>query len=76
MYERDCSIQRRHQKVVDIAPSISLTEELRHEICNAAVKLSKNVSYINAGTVQFLVADDLFYFHRSQSAYSSGTHNH
>lgn len=62
LYERDCSIQRRHQKVVEIAPSISLTEELRHAICDAAVKLSKNISYINAGTVEFLVADDSFYF--------------
>ncbi len=62
LYERDCSIQRRHQKVVEIAPSISLTEELREAVCAAAVKLSKNISYINAGTVEFLVADDEFYF--------------
>nr|WP_019242445.1 MULTISPECIES: pyruvate carboxylase [Bacillus] len=62
LYERDCSVQRRHQKVVEIAPSVSLTEELRHEICNAAVKLMKNVSYVNAGTVEFLVAGDRFYF--------------
>ncbi len=62
LYERDCSIQRRHQKVVEIAPSISLTEELREAICEAAVKLAKNVEYINAGTVEFLVADNEFYF--------------
>lgn len=62
LYERDCSIQRRHQKVVEIAPSISLTEELRQEICAAAVKLMKNVDYINAGTVEFLVTDNQFYF--------------
>ncbi|PIC64402.1 pyruvate carboxylase [Sporosarcina sp. P13] len=62
LYERDCSIQRRHQKVVEIAPSLSLTEELRTAICNAAVKLAKNVEYRNAGTVEFLVADDEFYF--------------
>lgn len=62
LYERDCSIQRRHQKVVEIAPSISLTSTLRKQICEAAVKLMKNVGYVNAGTVEFLVADDQFYF--------------
>ncbi|WP_341301810.1 pyruvate carboxylase [Lysinibacillus sp. FSL H8-0500] len=62
LYERDCSIQRRHQKVVEIAPSNSISEELRQRICGAAVQLMKNVSYINAGTVEFLVAGDEFYF--------------
>lgn len=62
LYERDCSIQRRHQKVVEIAPSNSLSPELRDEICNAAVKLMNNVGYINAGTVEFLVTEDEFYF--------------
>ncbi len=62
LYERDCSVQRRHQKVVEIAPSVSLSDELRQEICDAAVKLAKNVNYLNAGTVEFLVSDDRFYF--------------
>ncbi|HSI67797.1 MAG TPA: pyruvate carboxylase [Planococcus sp. (in: firmicutes)] len=62
LYERDCSIQRRHQKVVEIAPSNSLNEKLRNEICDAAVKLMRNINYINAGTVEFLVANDEFYF--------------
>nr|WP_054549848.1 pyruvate carboxylase [Lysinibacillus sphaericus] len=62
LYERDCSIQRRHQKVVEIAPSHSISQDLRNRICDAAVKLMKNVSYINAGTVEFLVAGDDFYF--------------
>ncbi|MGK4151059.1 pyruvate carboxylase [Kurthia gibsonii] len=62
LYERDCSIQRRHQKVVEIAPSNSLSDELRQDICNAAVKLMKNVDYLNAGTVEFLVSGDKFYF--------------
>ena len=62
LYERDCSIQRRHQKVVEIAPSISISEELRQNICNAAVQLMKNVGYVNAGTVEFLVAGEDFYF--------------
>lgn len=62
LYERDCSIQRRHQKVVEIAPSNSISQDLRERICNAAVQLMKNVGYINAGTVEFLVSDDSFYF--------------
>ncbi|AVK83011.1 pyruvate carboxylase [Lysinibacillus sp. B2A1] len=62
LYERDCSIQRRHQKVVEIAPSNSISENLRNRICEAAVQLMKNVSYINAGTVEFLVAGEDFYF--------------
>ncbi|MFC4409343.1 pyruvate carboxylase [Chungangia koreensis] len=62
LYERDCSIQRRHQKVVEIAPSTALSDDLRKRICESAVKLMKNVGYINAGTVEFLVAGDDFYF--------------
>ena len=62
LYERDCSIQRRHQKVVEIAPSNSLNSELRDKICDAAVQLMNNVSYINAGTVEFLVTDNEFFF--------------
>ncbi|WP_042223905.1 pyruvate carboxylase [Oceanobacillus manasiensis] len=62
LFERDCSVQRRHQKVVEVAPSTSLTEEIRQEICQAAVKLSKNVDYVNAGTVEFLVTNNEFYF--------------
>ncbi|WP_409253573.1 pyruvate carboxylase [Bacillus sp. SCS-153A] len=62
LFERDCSVQRRHQKVVEVAPCVSLDEKLRDDICNAAVKLMKNVDYVNAGTVEFLVADNRFYF--------------
>lgn len=62
LYERDCSIQRRHQKVVEIAPSNSISADLRNRICEAAVKLMRNVQYTNAGTVEFLVAGDDFYF--------------
>ncbi|PRS64351.1 pyruvate carboxylase [Bacillus pumilus] len=62
LYERDCSVQRRHQKVIEVAPSVSLTDQLREDICEAAVKLARNVSYINAGTVEFLVANGEFYF--------------
>ncbi|WP_280169347.1 pyruvate carboxylase [Priestia megaterium] len=62
LHERDCSIQRRHQKVVEVAPSVSLSEQLRKQICEAAVSLMKNVDYINAGTVEFLVSGNNFYF--------------
>lgn len=54
LHERDCSVQRRHQKVVEIAPSVGLDEEVRAELCAAAVKLAKGIRYDNAGTVEFL----------------------
>ncbi|RSL31109.1 pyruvate carboxylase [Salibacterium salarium] len=62
LYERDCSIQRRHQKVVEIAPSVALSEKLREDICDAAVKLANNIKYRNAGTVEFLVNDKEEFF--------------
>ena len=62
LWDRDCSIQRRHQKVVEIAPSISLEEDLRARICDAAVKVCESIGYVNAGTVEFLVSGDDFYF--------------
>lgn len=62
LFERDCSVQRRHQKVVEVAPCVSLSKNLRNKICQAAVDLMVNVNYVNAGTVEFLVADDQFYF--------------
>src|SRR3954451_13242257 len=55
LYERDCSVQRRHQKVVEIAPAIGLPERVRRELANAAVKLGQAAHYYNAGTVEFLV---------------------
>ncbi|GFE57999.1 pyruvate carboxylase [Geobacter sp. AOG1] len=54
-YERDCSIQRRHQKVVEFAPSLSLTQKIREELCTAALKIAGEVKYRNAGTVEFLL---------------------
>src|SRR5690625_342222 len=62
LYERDCSIQRRHQKVVEVAPSLALSDDLRERICDAAVQLAQNINYVNAGTVEFLVTGDEFYF--------------
>ncbi|MFC4076149.1 pyruvate carboxylase [Salinithrix halophila] len=63
LFERDCSIQRRHQKVVEVAPSVSLPDELRHRICESALQLMNTSGYVNAGTVEFLVTPDQnFYF--------------
>lgn len=62
LYERDCSVQRRHQKVVEVAPSVSLPDNLREQICEAAVDLMRQIQYVNAGTVEFLVSGNEFYF--------------
>ncbi|HEX5504000.1 MAG TPA: pyruvate carboxylase [Thermomicrobiales bacterium] len=58
LHERDCSIQRRHQKLVEIAPATALPPELRRAICHAAVRLLAHVGYVNAATVEFLVGAD------------------
>ena len=58
LHERDCSIQRRHQKVIEIAPAGSLEPSLRQSICQAALALGRKVGYENAGTVEFLVDDE------------------
>ncbi|MCF6460202.1 pyruvate carboxylase [Clostridium sp. Cult3] len=55
LYERDCSIQRRHQKVIEYTPAFSITEEQRQKICDDAVKIAKAVNYRGAGTVEFLL---------------------
>ncbi|MCR6484836.1 pyruvate carboxylase [Amycolatopsis sp. OK19-0408] len=55
LYERDCSVQRRHQKVVELAPAPNLDPELRDRICADAVKFAKQIGYRNAGTVEFLL---------------------
>ncbi|MBI3863910.1 MAG: pyruvate carboxylase, partial [Planctomycetia bacterium] len=64
LFERDCSLQRRHQKVVEIAPSPNLDPALRDRICEAALKIGRAVRYENAGTVEFLLDGDTsdFYF--------------
>ena len=54
LYERDCSVQRRHQKVVEVAPAANLPANIRSEICDAAVRLARKANYRNAGTVEFL----------------------
>ncbi len=55
LYERDCSIQRRHQKVIEFTPALSLSDEQRKNICEDAVKLAQAVDYRSAGTVEFLL---------------------
>ncbi len=54
LHERDCSVQRRHQKVIEIAPSVGVDDRVRLELCDAAVKLCREIKYDNAGTVEFL----------------------
>jgi 3-methylcrotonyl-CoA carboxylase alpha subunit len=62
LFERECSIQRRHQKVVEEAPSPALPPELREVMCDAAVRLTRHAGYHNAGTVEFLLDGEDFYF--------------
>jgi acetyl-CoA carboxylase biotin carboxylase subunit len=63
LHERDCSVQRRNQKVVEEAPCVSITRDTRKKLHRAAVKLAKSVGFENAGTVEFILdADDKFYF--------------
>ena len=61
--ERDCTIQRRHQKLLEQAPSPNIKDQLREDICKAAIKLAKAVNYTNVGTIEFLVdGDGKYYF--------------
>lgn len=64
LFERDCSVQRRNQKVIERAPAAFMNDEEREALCQSAIKLAKSVNYSNAGTVEFLMDDDTgkFYF--------------
>src|SRR5439155_17107188 len=63
LFERDCSLQRRHQKLVEESPAPNLPASVREDICGAAVRMVKEANYFNAGTCEFLVdKDNCFYF--------------
>jgi 3-methylcrotonyl-CoA carboxylase alpha subunit/acetyl-CoA/propionyl-CoA carboxylase biotin carboxyl carrier protein len=62
LHERDCSTQRRHQKVIEEAPAPTISAAVRELVCSSAVALAREVGYVNAGTVEFLVAGDQAYF--------------
>ena len=62
LFERECSIQRRYQKIIEESPSATLTDSVRNSICNTAVKIAKEIGYNNAGTIEFLVDSKLNYY--------------
>ena len=62
LYERDCSVQRRHQKVIEVAPASNLISDIREKLLKDAVRLARHVGYQSAGTAEFLVAPDGNYY--------------
>ncbi len=62
LFERECSIQRRHQKIIEESPAVGLDEDIRRQMSEAAVAAGKTVGYIGAGTVEFVFEDGHFYF--------------
>ncbi|MCH7926456.1 MAG: pyruvate carboxylase [Candidatus Dadabacteria bacterium] len=62
LFERDCSVQRRFQKVVEIAPSLNLSSELKAKIYHSAVKIAREANYFSAGTIEFLIERNNYYF--------------
>jgi len=62
LFERECSIQRRHQKVIEEAPAVIMTEELRAKMTKSAIDVAKSCDYVGAGTVEFLVDKELNYY--------------
>ena len=78
LHERDCSVQRRHQKVVEIAPSGELDDAVRHDLCQAAVQLARAVNFDNAGTVEFLydLEQRQWFFIEVNPAHPGRAHRH
>src|SRR5205807_1685454 len=64
LFERDCSVQRRHQKIIEEAPAPGISQEIRHKLGEAAVKAARAVNYVGAGTVEFIfdTKNSKFYF--------------
>lgn len=62
LFERECSIQRRYQKIIEEAPSPSLTDDVRNQMGEATVRIAREIGYTNAGTIEFLVDKDLNFF--------------
>ena len=58
LHERDCSVQRRNQKLIEETPASKLTPKLRRKVCQLALKLGHRIGYTNAGTVEFLISGD------------------
>ena len=56
LFERDCSVQRRHQKVLEEAPAPTISDAVRETLTGSAVRLAREVGYVNAGTVEFMVS--------------------
>ena len=75
--ERDCSIQRRHQKLIEEAPSPAMDKELRQKMGIVAVQAAQAVDYVNAGTIEFLLDKDKnFYFLEMNTRLASGAPRH
>lgn len=62
LFERDCSIQRRHQKIIEEAPASHIPQNIKSKLYEAAIKAAQAVNYVGAGTIEFLYADERFYF--------------
>jgi acetyl-CoA carboxylase biotin carboxylase subunit len=74
LFERECSVQRRHQKVVEEAPSAILTAEIRAQMGKCAVDVARSVNYVGAGTVEFILDENLeFFLPRNEYAFASRT---